>query len=180
MKQRIHLFGAAGSGTTTIAKLLCERLGYTQFDSDDYFWLPTVDPFTVKRERKECLRSMHHDLSNTESWILSGSIMGWADELIPFFDLAIFVYVRSDIRLERLKKREYDRYGDEILSGGNRYEATKEFLEWAAKYEVGTEVGRNLIDHKKWLEALRCPVLSIENDILSESVETVLESILKK
>ena len=35
MKKHIHIFGASGSGTTTIAKAVSERLGYAHFDSDN-------------------------------------------------------------------------------------------------------------------------------------------------
>lgn len=177
MKQRIHVFGPSGSGTTTISKLLCERLGYTHFDSDSYFWLPTEDPFTVKRPREACLNLMKNDLSTTEPWVLSGSVTGWGEELTPFFDLVIFVYVRAELRLERLRKREYERYGDDILSGGDRYEASQAFLEWASSYEAGTMTGRSLIQHEKWLEGLNCSILRIENDLLDVSVDTILAAI---
>ena len=53
MKKHIHIFGASGSGTTTIAEKVCEHTGYSHFDSDSYFWLPTQDPFTVSRRYED-------------------------------------------------------------------------------------------------------------------------------
>lgn len=41
MKNVIHIFGAAGSGTTTLGMKICQELGYKLMDTDDYFWLPT-------------------------------------------------------------------------------------------------------------------------------------------
>ena len=46
MKNVIHIFGAFGSGTTTLGKKICEELGYTLMDTDDYFWMPTDPKFT--------------------------------------------------------------------------------------------------------------------------------------
>jgi len=135
-KTHIHVLGASGSGTTTIAKSVCDILGYEHFDSDNYFWLPTDDPFTVERPKDECMKLMQSDLSKTLKWILSGSLAGWGDILIPYFDLVVFVYIPQDIRLERLRKREYKRYGDKILPGGAKYEDSQKFLEWAAALEV--------------------------------------------
>lgn len=43
MKQRIHILGASGSGTTSIAKNVCSKLDYAHFDSDNYFWENTKD-----------------------------------------------------------------------------------------------------------------------------------------
>lgn len=76
MKKRIHIFGASGSGTTTIAQHVCNSLGYKHFDSDNYFWLPTDEPFTVERPREECIKLMQNDLFHNDQWILSGSITG--------------------------------------------------------------------------------------------------------
>jgi 2-phosphoglycerate kinase len=35
MQQHIHIFGASGSGTTSIAQGICKKIGYQHFDSDD-------------------------------------------------------------------------------------------------------------------------------------------------
>jgi len=128
MKQRVHILGASGSGTTTIARNVCSKLDYIHFDSDNYFWENTKEPFTVERNSNECLQLMQTDLLNCDKWVLSGSLSGWGDILIPIFDLVVFVYVPQNIRIERLKLREYERYGDRILLDGDRYEASKNLI----------------------------------------------------
>ena len=37
MAHRIHLFGASGSGTTTLGVALAERLAIAHFDSDNFY-----------------------------------------------------------------------------------------------------------------------------------------------
>ncbi len=179
MKQRIHIFGASGSGTTTIAKNVCSHLDYKHFDSDNYFWENTIKPFTIERDRNECLELMQTDLLNFDKWILSGSLCGWGDILIPNFDLVVFVYVPQEIRIERLKLREYERYGARILPGGDRYENSKDFIEWAAAYDSGTRNGRSLSKHRAWLTAVKCPVIEVVNYDLENSVEQVILAIEK-
>ncbi len=66
MKQRIHILGASGSGTTTIAESVCSMLDCAHFDSDNYFWENTKEPFTVERNRSECLQLMQTDLLNSD------------------------------------------------------------------------------------------------------------------
>ncbi len=177
MKQHIHIFGASGSGTTTIAQGICRKINYLHFDSDNYFWLPTTAPFTVERDRQECMDLMKKDLQGHTQWILSGSITGWGEILLPLFDLVVFVYVPQDIRIERLKRREIERYGDRVLFGGDRYKESLDFIEWAAAYDVGTRNGRNLSKHEAWLEKITCPVLRIINDDLEKSINKVIQSI---
>jgi len=177
VKRHIHIFGASGSGTTAIAGVVCGKTGYRHFDADDYFWLPTENPFTAERPRETCLALLGNDLSSCGAWVLSGSLSGWSDVFMPLFDLVVFVYVPQEIRLERLKKREQERYGKRTLPGGDRYGETKAFLEWAAAYDSGTRNGRSLPRHNAWLEKITCPVLKITNDSLEDSVNTVLEAI---
>jgi len=177
MRKHIHIFGASGAGTTTIAKNVSEQINYLHFDSDNYFWRPTVDPYTEQRDKKECLELMKRDLHSADDWILSGSIRGWGDELLPLFDLVVFVYVPMQIRIDRLKKREIERYGDRILPTGDRYKDSMEFIEWASAYDLGTKNGRSLQKHQSWLEKVDCPVVRIENLMLSESIAKVIKAI---
>ena len=177
MKQHIHVFGASGAGTTTIAKTVSWQLGYKHFDSDDYFWLPTPDPYTVTRERSACLKMMEEDLSQNDQWVLSGSLANWGNILIPYFDLVIFVYVPPDIRLERLKKRERERFGNEVNEGGTRYHHSQEFLTWAAAYDDGTQDGRSLPVHEEWLKHISCSTLRIVNIDLNTSIAAAMQAV---
>jgi len=120
---------------------------------------------------------MQADLAKYKNWVLSGSLIRWGDALIPLFDLVVFVYVPSKIRVERLKKREYQRYGDATLPGGSRFESTIEFIEWAAGYDSGLLTGRSLPKHESWLEGIGCDVLKIVNLDFNESVNTVIDVI---
>lgn len=178
MKQKLHIFGASGSGTTTIAKIIRDRLGHEHFDSDNYFWQNTKDPFTVERQRDECLQLMKDEIGHCNKWVLSGSLSGWGEELFTYFDLVVFVYVPKEIRLERLKKREYERYGERVLPGGNRYEQSNSFLEWAMAYDNGTRNGRSLPKHEALLRTVECPVIRIENIYLEESVKSVVNAVM--
>jgi adenylate kinase family enzyme len=177
MIKRIHIFGASGSGTTTIAEAVSEKLGYEHFDTDRYYWFPTEVPFTEARHVEERLRLMTADLAGRDKWVLSGSLDGWGNPLIPLFELVVFVYVPRNERLERIKKRERKRYGGAVLPGGARFEATKEFIEWAGEYESGSRTGRNLPRHEKWIAGLPCPVVRITNQFFDESVDTVIAAV---
>jgi adenylate kinase family enzyme len=173
---RIHILGASGSGTTTLAKVLCRHLNCECFDTDEYFWEPTSPPFQKKRDINERKILLKVSLDSTKRWILSGSLCGWGDEFIPYFDLVIYLWIPQDIRLPRLIERERNRYGKEIEIGGSMYEAHLEFVEWASKYDKGDLNMRSRALHNKWLSELRCHVLKIEEDIdLEEKLKKVLE-----
>ncbi|AJS58869.1 ATP-binding protein [Paenibacillus sp. IHBB 10380] len=172
MNNRIHIFGASGSGTTTLGRGLSLSLPHVLFDGDDYFW---IEKFEKQREPQERVHLLKEDLVNYKEWILSGAVCGWGDELKAFFDLVVFLYVPQDIREKRLKEREFLRYGDEILPGGTMYEKSKEFIEWALLYDkAGLEV-RSRSLHEHWMSGLSCPILRIEGDhSVKERVEIVI------
>ncbi len=178
MTQRIHIFGASGSGTTTLAKSVADETGFPHLDTDDVFWIRTDPPFRTVRERAERQELLRQALARTESWVLSGSLCGWGDFAIPMFDLVVFLRVPSDIRMQRLQKREIDRYGSEIENPGDpMYETHRGFLEWAAAYDSGGLDMRSRATHEKWLSEFTTPFILIEG---TESIEENTRAIKQK
>jgi len=180
MIQRIHIFGASGSGTTSLAKSVADATGFPHLDTDDFFWIQTNPPFRTIRERAERQELLRRALAKTNSWVLSGSLCGWGDFAIPMFDLVVFLLVPSDIRIRRLKKREIYRYGPEIENPDDpRYETYKDFLEWTAAYDTGRLDMRSKFRHEQWITTLPCTVVRIEHDrTIKENLKTILKKIM--
>lgn len=89
MKNVIHIYGASGSGTSTLGRKISEELGYKFMDTDDYFWVPANPQYTTKRKREERLALMKEDIIENENVVISGSLVDWGDELIPMFTLVV-------------------------------------------------------------------------------------------
>ena len=164
MIHRIHILGASGSGTTTLGRALAHRLQYPLFDTDDYFWVPTNPPFTHQRERPERAQLLMDDVTAHDSWVLSGSLCGWGDVAIPRFELVVFLQIPQDIRMERLRQREQERFGARILPGGDMYAQSQAFLAWAASYDEGGLDIRSRRRHDQWLRTLPCPIICFEGE----------------
>ena len=180
MKQVIHIFGASGSGTTTLGKAICDVCGYTFMDTDDYFWMPAEPPFQQKRPREERLRQMTEDLARSENAVISGSLTDWGDVLIPQFTLAVRIEMNPALRMERLIRREQARYGARIEPGGDLYRQHLAFVEWAKAYdEGGTEI-RSRRKHDEWQTHLSCDLLCLDGaeplNANLDRVRTVLEN----
>ena len=160
---RIHILGAAGAGTTTLGKALAERLGIAYFDSDFYYWQQTPEPFTIARPRDERIQLLQEHTAGHERWVLSGSLCGWGDAMIPQFTHVVFLRLDPQLRLHRLQLREVQRYGEQILEGGSRHANSIAFLAWAARYDGGNHSLRSLRRHESWLKPLTCPVLRLDS-----------------
>ena len=116
MLRRINIFGAAGTGTSTIGRALATSLGIPHVEADDCFWLPTDPPFQQMRPPAERQAMLDATLDPQAPWVLSGSIAGWGDPIVPMLDLAVFLWVPPAIRLARLLARERERHGDAALA----------------------------------------------------------------
>jgi adenylate kinase family enzyme len=163
---RIHIVGASGSGTTSLAAELAGRYGHRQLDTDDFYWRRTDPPFREKRPPEERLASLRTTFQEAKRWVLSGSLCGWGDPLIPEFELVVFLLVPTPVRLARLRAREIERYGRQAIApGGALHEAHVEFLEWAGRYDTGDPEMRSRAMHEAWLAALPCSVMRLEGDV---------------
>jgi adenylate kinase family enzyme len=155
--------GASGAGVTSLGRALADALAIPHHDTDDYFWMPTNPPYRKTREVPERLRLMKEIFLDRPDWVLSGSLDGWGDPIIPFFDLVTFVYAPTEIRLERLRAREARHFGAEAVApAGSRHKEAEEFIEWASHYDDGSREGRNLARHQEWLAKLPCPILRLD------------------
>ena len=175
----IHVMGASGSGVTTLGRALADAMALPCHDSDDYFWLPTTPPYRIKRDRPDRLRLMEEVFLPRADWVLSGSLAGWGDPLIPKFDLVVFMRTPREVRLARLRAREAAHFGaDAVAPGGWRHDDTEAFVDWASRYDDGGREGRTLDKHLDWLAKLPCPVLRLDGSRpLSELVSEVCRAL---
>jgi adenylate kinase family enzyme len=173
--ERVHIFGAAGCGSSTLGWALAQRMACQHLDLDDFHWLPTTPAFQSKRPTPERVRLLSEATTFSPQWVLSGSIAGWGDALIPSLDLVVFLYVPTDIRLARLKQRERARFGTALDPGGLMHDQHQAFLRWAAGYDPGLSGGRTLWADTTWLSYLPCPgMILIGEHGTAEQVSRIL------
>lgn len=181
MKHVIHIFGASGSGTTTLGKALSERLGFTHLDTDDVYWVPTNPPFTTGRPPEERLRLIRQRIDEAQKGMVwSGSVGNWIQPLLPAITLAVRLVADTELRLQRIRDREYARFGQRIRPGGDMAEKHQEFLRWAALYDEGPETGRSRAKHDQFAALLSCPVLVLDGgDTLENKVNAVVNKLME-
>ncbi len=178
MKNVVHIFGASGSGTTTLARKISAELGYKMMDTDDYFWLPTAEKYTEKRPVDERIALMTRDIDSAENVVISGSLTDWGDVLIPMFTLAVRIEMEQTLRISRLMQREKERYGARIEPDGDRYPAYLAFVEWAKSYDEGGMHMRSRAKHDAWQRLLACEVLHLDGaDPLEEKFARVKQAL---
>ncbi|MEM9338806.1 MAG: AAA family ATPase [Bacteroidota bacterium] len=175
---KIHIFGASGSGVTTLGKALAEKLKVPYFDTDDYYWKKTDPPFTQKEAIPDRQANILKDTAPLNDWILGGSLVSWGEFIKDTFELAIFLYLPAEIRMERLKKREYERYGNIIFDDPIRHQQYLDFIAWASRYDDDTFEGRSKKIHLNWYDTLKSQKIKIVGDLTTvERIEMVLRAV---
>lgn len=168
---RILVTGAAGSGQTTLARELARQLGAMVLDSDDFFHVATDPPYLQQRSKTERYELLMAAMKGDADLVLAGSVVDWGEKLESAFDFIVFLYVPTEIRMQRLRDREIARFG----------KIDPEFELWAAHYDQPTTEGRNLRLHEDWLRTRSCPYLKIIGaDAVSLNVQRVIQELRRR
>ena len=170
---RIVIFGGAGTGKTTLGRSLAQRLGWSFLDSDDYYWEKTMPPYEKKIPLAVRNKNLMVAFAKSEHVVVSGFLSTWSKFWDTAFDLAVFLRVPKEIRMNRLIQREIVRYGNSLIDDANAKNKSKEFLDWAEGYEDESN-GSGITEHLNWIEELDCPVVKIKGDLSNEERLSIL------
>lgn len=106
---KIAVIGCPGSGKSTVAKQLHEKLNIPLYHLDQYYWLPGW-----KRPDKDAFEKIHNALCDKEDgggWIIEGMAMRNLPYRIAKADVVIFLDVPLRICLYRIFKRAFTGLG---------------------------------------------------------------------
>ena len=85
---------------------------------------------------------------------------------------------RGDFVPLQLPLEQHERYGNRIIPGGDMYEKSQEFLDWAASYDTGGLDMRSRQRHEQWLSSLPCPIICSEGEYdVEEQVDVLMAEI---
>lgn len=175
MSTGIMIIGPAGSGKTTLGKLVADKLEYPYFDVDDYIWKKdTKKPYTVMYSREEKISRLNNDILPYEHFVMAGSMSSFHYAFDDKFEMMVFLYVEPDIRVERVHNRAVERFGERIREGGDMFDNHMRFLESIRHYEK--DGSPNLNEQRKWMDELNCLKLELDGtDSLEDNANRVVE-----
>lgn len=180
MKQSIiNIFGSSGSGSTTLAKTIAKDYDYLHIDVDDALWEKTDPPFTIRRSDEAAKKYILEQLELGKNAVISGSLVGFGDDIKDIIDLFVFINLDISIRLARIQKREEKRFGKRVLPGGDLHQKHLDFLKWVSDYETNPEYIRSRKQHLLWLEDVSAPVLKVTEELSINELIKLVKPFLK-
>ena len=119
---------------------------------------------------EEIVKLLYTDLCQNENIIFAGVRGNYSPEIATMFTNAVFVKVPKEIRMERVRSRAFNKFGDRVLQGGDLYEREKDFYDIIEKRT--DEVVTN------WLETLNIHVITIDGrKPIEENVAYIIQAI---
>lgn len=179
MIKGIYIFGASGTGTTTIGSELSKVLDFTHLDCDDFCWYETDPPFTQRRPIQESQNLLLREINRSNKWVMSGSHYRWGDIVIDYLDLVIYIWIPTNTRIKRIEKRDREKYGDRILMNRDMFDGYSRYIENASNYDSGGFNMNSKLQHEVWLRQLQCPILLFKKELtVGEYVEIICSVIM--
>lgn len=170
MKNHILVCGLNGSGKSTFGRALAKKLGVAFKDIEDYYFPSRRkdDAYADPRSHEEVSEALLSDLQNSDTIVLASVKADYSKEIDSFFSKAIYIEVPKDIRLMRIRKRSFEKFGDRMLKGGDLYEKEEAFFHMVEK--------RSDSYVEEWLSQLKIPVIRIDGThSIDENVDYVLD-----
>lgn len=156
MGDKIIVCGLNGSGKTTLGKELARKLGYPFRDIEDYFFLPGNTEYNHKamRTKEEVTKLLLADMNRYENLVFAAVKGNYGEEIASLFTCAVMIYVPKEIRVDRVKKRSYEKFGDRMLPGGDMYEREKAF------FDMVESRSEDMV--AKWLEPVKILIIRVD------------------
>lgn len=169
MGNGILLCGLNGAGKSTIGRALAQSLRYHFIDHEDLFFPDGV--YAAPRSREEACRLLMQRVAAHPNFVLACVKGNFGDALLPQLRLAVLVDVPRALRLQRVRQRSLDKFGDRMLPGGDLHAQETAFLQQViARPEDYVEA---------WARMLPCPLLRVDGTRpVEETVARIKEQLL--
>ena len=171
----IIICGLNGAGKSTLGKALAEKFHFYFIDIENLYFAK-ADPdyiYASPRTHEEVEKILLQEIKMHENFILASVKGDYGEVIYSFIQYAILIDVPKDIRLQRVKMRSFQKFGNRMLSGGDLYEQEKNFFHFVESRD------ENIVE--EWVKSLKCPVIRIDGTKpIDENAKFIIERIQNK
>lgn len=169
----ILLCGLNGVGKSSIGRMLAKRMSYQFIDNEDLYF-PKNDKsymFSNPRSKEEVIHILEEKISKEDKFIFAAVKGNYGEKFLAQIDYVILVEVPKKIRMDRVKMRSAQKFGDRILADGDLAEKEN------AWFSLVNSRPENYVT--EWLEMVKCPIIRIDGTLPIEENVDYLLSILQ-
>lgn len=152
----IIVCGLNGAGKSTLGRALAKELRF-HFINDEDLYFPKDDPqylYASPRPHEEVERLLLREVKAHENFVFASVKGDYGEDVYPFFRYAVLIEVPKDIRMQRVRDRSFQKFGNRMLPGGDLYETEEAFFAFVASKAENTV--------EEWVKTLQCPILRVD------------------
>lgn len=168
----IIVCGLNGSGKSTLGKALAKKLNFYFIDNENLYF-PKTDPnyiYASPRTREEVEKMLWSEIKAHENFVFVSVKGDYGETIYPFFKYAVLIDVPKDIRIQRVRNRSFQKFGERMLLGGDLHEQEEKFFDFVKSRPENTV--------EEWVKSIKCPVLRIDGTKpIEENVDFIIEQI---
>ncbi len=168
----IIICGLNGTGKSTLGKALAEKLHFYFIDNEDLYFPKTNLGYiyAAPRTREKVEKLLFNKIEKHENFVFASVKGDYGEAIYPFFQYAVLIDASKEIRIERVKNRSFQKFGNRMLFGGDLYEQEERFFDLVKSRAEDTV--------EKWIQSLKCPIIRIDGTKpIKENINLVIEQI---
>ena len=168
----IIICGLNGTGKSTLGMALAKELKFHFIDNEDLFF-PKKNPkymYASPRSHVEVGKLLLTEIKAHENFIFASVKGDYGENIYPFFQYAVLIDVPKEIRIQRVKNRSFQKFGNRMLPGGDLYEVEERFLSLVKSRAENTV--------EEWIQSLSCPIIRIDGTRpIKENIHFIIDHI---
>lgn len=168
----IIVCGLNGAGKSTLGKALAGKLNY-YFIDNEYLYFPKTDPnyiYASPRSREEVEKLLFREIKAHKNFIFTSVKGDYGENIVSFFHYAILIDVPKNIRLQRVKNRSFQKFGNRMLPGGDLYEQEEWFFDFVKSRAENTV--------EEWIKDINIPIIRIDGTkSIEENINIIIEQL---
>lgn len=166
----IIVCGLNGSGKSTLGKALSEKLRFHFIDNENLFFQKTDSNyiFASPRSHEETVKLLMNEVRAHENFVFAAVKGDYGKEILQCYQYAVLIDAPKDIRLNRVRKRSFQKFGNRMLPGGDLHEREEKFFDM-----VGSRTEYYV---EKWVQSLNCKIIRIDGSKpIEENTRLIIE-----
>ena len=154
----IIVCGLNGAGKSTLGRALASALHLHFIDKEDLVFPDGYASgyYAAPRSRAEAEAVLAQEIAAYPNFVFASVRGNCRPDIAAAFTHAVWVQAPKALRMQRVRMRSFEKFGDRMLPGGDLYAQEEAFFRLAES--------RTDADMAAWVQSLSCPVIRVDGE----------------
>lgn len=168
----IVVCGLNGAGKNTLGKALAQKLHFYFMDAEYLYFSKTDAVYAHSRTHAEAAALLLRKIRAHEKFVLASVNGDYGEAIYPFFQYVVLVDAPKQLRMQRVKNRSFQKFGNRMLPGGDLYKQEERF------FDLVHSRTKTLVE--EWAQTLNCPIIRVDGTKpVEENTTFIIQQIQK-